>query len=91
MNYDALETYAKDAAEFTTKGGLGELEFTANYRGKSDVAMFDFTGLMSSDYASRIMERKGHRLLLGIAGDSLLEVTVVTQIIIILFITVILA
>ena len=72
---DALVDYAKEAAVYTTKGGLGELVFAPNYRGDKDVAMFDFTGMMYSDNASKILERKGKKLLLGIAGDSLFEVS----------------
>ena len=67
--------YAKEAALYTTKGGLGELVFAPNYKGENDVAIFDFTGMMYSDNASKILERKGKRLLLGIAGDSLFEVS----------------
>ena len=67
--------YAKEAALYTTKGGLGELVFAPNYKGDNDVAIFDFTGMMYSDNASKILERKGKRLLLGIAGDSLFEVS----------------
>lgn len=66
---------------FATKGGLGELEFAPNYKGNRDVAMFDFTGFMSSENASRMVERKGKKLLLCIAGDSLFEVSGVVTVV----------
>ena len=40
-----------------------------------DVAMFDFTSMYHSENACRVMERQGHKLLIGLVGDSLLEVT----------------
>ena len=43
-------------------------------RGEDDVALFDFTSLFASENAARIVERKGRRILLCVAGDSLIEV-----------------
>ena len=63
-----------DAATFSTKGGLSNLEFEKNYKGENDIALFDFTSMFASENASRIVERKGKRLLLCVAGDSLIEV-----------------
>ena len=40
------------------------------------MALFDFTSLFASENAARIIERKGKRILLCVAGDSLLEVHV---------------
>ena len=37
--------------------------------------MFDFTSIHQAEYSSKIIERKGKRLLLCIAGDVLLEVS----------------
>ena len=50
------------------------MEFEKNHRGEKDVALFDFTSLFASENAARIIERKGKRILLCVAGDSLLEV-----------------
>ena len=50
------------------------MEFEKNHRGENDVALFDFTSLFASENAARIIERKGKRILLCVAGDSLLEV-----------------
>ena len=44
------------------------------YRGEDDVALFDFTSLFASENAARIVERKGRKVLLCVAGDSLNEV-----------------
>ena len=33
--------------------------------GKEDVAIFDFTSMYSAEYAAKILERKGKRLLIG--------------------------
>ena len=70
----ALERYAIEAATFSTEGELGDLEFERNHRGENDVALFDFTSLFAAENASRIVERKGKRILMCLAGDSLLEV-----------------
>ena len=40
--------------------------------------MFDFTSLYQAENAAKIYERKGHRLLALVVGDSLLEVSSVT-------------
>ena len=60
--------------KFGTEGKLTDIEFVKNDRGKSDIAVFDFTSLKKSEHAARIVERKGHRLLLALVGDSLIEV-----------------
>ena len=69
-----MEKYAVDAATFSTKGALGDLEFAKNHKGEKDIALFDFSTMYISENASRIVERKGKRLLLCVAGDSLIEV-----------------
>ena len=74
VNQTALEKYAVEAATYSTKGGLTNLQFATNHRGKKDVAVFDFTSLFASEHASQIMERKGKRILLCVVGDTLLEV-----------------
>ena len=67
--------YALDAVKFGTEGKLTDMEFVKNDRGKSDIAVFDFTSLKKAEHAARIIERKGHRLLLALVGDSLIEVS----------------
>ena len=42
------------------------------------MALFDFTSLFAAEHSSRIIRRHGKTLLLMLAGDSLLEVTMVT-------------
>lgn len=39
-----------------------------------DIAAFDFTSIKKAEHAARIIERKGSKLLVGLVGDSLLEV-----------------
>ena len=73
----ALERYAIEATAYATDGALGSIEFEKNHRGENDVALFDFTSLFASENAARIMERKGKKMLLCVAGDSLLEVHVI--------------
>ena len=46
-----------------------------NHYGHPDVAMFDFTSMYAAENACRAIERKGHKLLLSLVGDSLLEVS----------------
>ena len=41
--------------------------------------MFDFTSLFQAENASRVVERMGHKLLMCLVGDSLLEVGVVRK------------
>ena len=43
------------------------------------MALFDFTSLFAAEHSSRIIRRHGKTLLLMLAGDSLLEVTMVTS------------
>lgn len=38
------------------------------------MALFDFTSLFAAENAARIIERKGKRILLCVAGDTLIEV-----------------
>lgn len=66
--------YAKDAAKFTTEYKLQFQEFAKDHRGKPDIAVFDFTSMFAAENACCVKERNGHRLLMGLVGDSLLEV-----------------
>jgi len=74
VNHEKLLTYAREAANFSTKFQLPHMDFAINHQGKEDVAMFDFTSLFAAEYSIKIYERKGQRLLGLIVGDSLLEV-----------------
>lgn len=73
ISHQALLQYAKEAADFSTKYQLPHHEFALNHQGKEDVAMFDFTSIHQAESSSKILERKGKRLLMCIAGDVLLE------------------
>lgn len=73
VNTVKLQDYAREAADFSTKYQMPDLEFAVNHYGKPDVAMFDFTSMFAAENSSRIVVRKNYRLLLSIVGDSLLE------------------
>jgi len=74
INKEALTEYAKEAANFSTNYSLPQLEFAVNHYGQPDVAMFDFTSMYAAENASHVIQRNGHKLLLTLVGDSLLEV-----------------
>ncbi|NXX38381.1 MICA3 monooxygenase, partial [Tricholaema leucomelas] len=73
VNRDALLSYAKEAANFSTNYCLPELEFALNHRALPDVDMFDFTCMRRSENAALVREHNGARLLLGLVGDCLVE------------------
>ena len=74
VNQDSLLEYAHEAADMSTQHRLPNLEFAHNHYGQPDVAMFDFTSMFAAEQSCRIVERQGHRLLIGLVGDTLLEV-----------------
>ncbi|KAF0287391.1 [F-actin]-monooxygenase MICAL3 [Amphibalanus amphitrite] len=73
VNRQKLMQYAREAADFSTEHRLPQLPFALNHYGREDVAMFDFTCMYASQNAGKVMERHGHKLLLQLVGDSLLE------------------
>ncbi|KAM6311085.1 F-actin-monooxygenase MICAL1 [Podargus strigoides] len=73
VNRDALLSYAKEAANFSTSYRLPELEFALNHRHLPDVDMFDFTCMTRSENAALVREHNEARLLLGLVGDCLVE------------------
>ena len=75
VNKEALLDYAREAALFSTNYQLPHVDFAVNHYGKPDVAMFDFTSMFAAENASRVVERHGHKLLMSLVGDSLLEVS----------------
>ncbi len=72
VDSEALADFAELAA--VTCSGLPDPEVTMNHHNQKDVALFDFTTMHESENASKILERKGKRLLLCVAGDTLLMV-----------------
>ncbi len=66
--------YAREAADVSTCNQLPSLDYAHNHYGQPDVAMFDFTSIYSAEHASRVIEKNGHKLLMTLVGDSLLEV-----------------
>ncbi|XP_072574366.1 F-actin-monooxygenase mical2b isoform X7 [Paramormyrops kingsleyae] len=73
VQQEALLSYAREAADFATDYQLPSLDFAMNHNGQPDVAMFDFTCMYASENAALVRERFGHRLLVALVGDSLLE------------------
>ncbi|XP_070828909.1 protein-methionine sulfoxide oxidase mical3a isoform X2 [Chaetodon trifascialis] len=69
----ALLSYAREAADFSTNHQLPTLDFAINHYGQPDVAMFDFTCMYASENAAMVRQRHGHKLLVALVGDSLLE------------------
>ncbi|KAM7002839.1 protein-methionine sulfoxide oxidase mical3a isoform 3-T3 [Tautogolabrus adspersus] len=69
----ALLSYAREAADFSTNHQLPKLDFAINHYGQPDVAMFDFTCMYASENAAMVRQRNGHKLLVALVGDSLLE------------------
>ena len=76
MDQEALLSYAREAADFSTQQQLPSLDFAINHYGQPDVAMFDFTCMYASENAALVREHNGHQLLVALVGDSLLEVRV---------------
>ncbi|XP_039648080.1 protein-methionine sulfoxide oxidase mical3b isoform X6 [Perca fluviatilis] len=73
VDQNALQVYAREAADFSTNHQLPSLDFAVNQRGQPDVAMFDFTSMYASENAAAVRQRHGHTLLVTLVGDSLLE------------------
>ncbi|XP_068455206.1 protein-methionine sulfoxide oxidase mical3b-like isoform X3 [Clinocottus analis] len=73
VDQNALQLYAREAADFSTNHQLPSLDFAENQRGQPDVALFDFTCVYAAENAAMVRERRGHQLLVSLVGDSLLE------------------
>ncbi|XP_062384084.1 protein-methionine sulfoxide oxidase mical3b [Sardina pilchardus] len=73
VDQNALLSYAREAADFSTNHQLPVLDFAINHYGQPDVAMFDFTCMYASENAALVRQRGEHSLLLTLVGDSLLE------------------
>ncbi|XP_003905245.2 F-actin-monooxygenase MICAL3 isoform X11 [Papio anubis] len=73
VDQEALLSYAREAADFSTQQQLPSLDFAINHYGQPDVAMFDFTCMYASENAALVREQNGHQLLVALVGDSLLE------------------
>ncbi|KAM9846092.1 protein-methionine sulfoxide oxidase mical3b [Aulostomus maculatus] len=73
VDQNALQAYARKAADFSTNHQLPSLDFAINHYGQPDVAMFDFTCMYAAEHAAAIRQRHGHQLLVTLVGDSLLE------------------
>ena len=75
VDLDQLIQYTLDTVHYATKYNLPtDIKLVQNPNGTPDIAVFDFTSLKKSASASKMMERKGKRLLMALVGDSLLQV-----------------
>uniref|UniRef100_A0A287D6V4 Molecule interacting with CasL protein 1 n=1 Tax=Ictidomys tridecemlineatus TaxID=43179 RepID=A0A287D6V4_ICTTR len=70
---EALQHFARAAADFATHGKLGKLEFAQDAHGRPDISAFDFTSMLRAESSARVQEKHGARLLLGLVGDCLVE------------------
>ena len=71
-----LASYATQACLYATgyySKQLPHTNFALNSHGEPDLSIFDFTNLYAARNSCRAVVRKGFPLLLGVAGDSLLE------------------
>ncbi|XP_059573594.1 F-actin-monooxygenase MICAL1 isoform X2 [Alligator mississippiensis] len=73
VNREALLSYAKEAASFSTNYQLPKMEFALNHQNLPDVDMFDFTCMNRSENAALVYEHSGAQLLIGLVGDCLVE------------------
>ena len=71
-----LLEYVTDVVKYATQGTLRNLELKTVGNNQPDIAAFDFTSIKKAEHAARIIERKGSKLLIGLVGDSLLEVSI---------------
>ncbi|XP_063689253.1 uncharacterized protein LOC134822278 isoform X3 [Bolinopsis microptera] len=71
IDYVRAQTFAREVAGFATN--LPVLEFKKNHHGKADIAIFDFSAIKQAANSTLVLERKGHKLVMSLVGDSLLE------------------
>lgn len=76
INNNKLEEYAYQAAHYATEEKLPTSDCAKNYKGKPDIAMFDFTSRKQAKQAVLSIEADGKVLILGVVGDSLKEVCI---------------
>ncbi len=50
-------------------------EFARNHYNQEDIAIFDFTALFKAEHSCLVRERHGHKLVMALVGDGLLEVS----------------
>ena len=74
IDHSKLLEYVTDVVKYATKGTLKNLELKLLANKQPDIAAFDFTSIKKAEHAARIVERKASKLLVGLVGDSLLEV-----------------
>ena len=75
QNMDALKEFVLKAAVHSTEGNpvKKSARLECSLDSLVDVSIFNFSELYRSAQASRVIERRGHRLLIGLVGDSLMQ------------------
>ena len=75
QNMDALKEFVLKAAVHSTEGNpvKKSARLDCSLDNLVDVSIFNFSELYRSAQASRVIERRGRRLLIGLVGDSLMQ------------------
>ena len=75
QNMDALKEFVLKAAVHSTEGNpvKKSARLECSLDNLVDVSIFNFSELYRSAQASRVIERRGRRLLIGLVGDSLMQ------------------
>ena len=75
QNMDALKEFVLKAAVHSTEGNpvKKSARLECSLDNLVDVSIFNFSELYRSAQASRVIERQGRRLLIGLVGDSLMQ------------------
>ena len=75
QNTDALKEFVLKAAVHSTEGNpvKKSARLECSLDNMVDVSIFNFSELYRSAQASRVIERRGRRLLIGLVGDSLMQ------------------
>lgn len=74
MDKIALQSFARETANYVTNGALVRLDFALNAYNQPDVDVFDFTRMYAADHSCRILEEYDCKLMQCLVGDSLHEV-----------------
>ena len=75
QNMDALKEFVLKAAVHSTEGNpvKKSARLECSLDNLVDLSIFNFSELYRSAQASRVIERRGRRLLIGLVGDSLMQ------------------
>lgn len=77
IDMPSLELYTRDAVNFCTNNVMSDKNFVKN-SGIDDLIMVNMSPRYQAVNASRVFEMNGKKLLLGLIGDSLVEVYLIS-------------